>query len=264
MTIWGFIAMWFRFFWPFRAGVPAVGSNLLPYIDCIFVQAFGRGTWSDEELFQELMKVRSRANMNVYDTFMILRDEVRFQPGLSNVALAQYVIWISRLYPNAAYMIQWEVAYAIFEEDPDWFVDNMDMIDCIFPAREDYFATYHVKEISRQLMIKRGGKLPLEIAHPAMIARATMTIWKTGVYAVVMPDEAWNIQGDPLWVWDSQSQQPWTRSFRAWLPREFLGRMISVFMHMFPFVPYLLPGTLRKKLPGNWIRFTPPPLPRLD
>jgi hypothetical protein len=262
MSIWTIFAVWLRYFLVFVPGMPGVGMNLFPYIDCIFVQAFGRGTWNDKEMFGKLMKIRRAAGMSVYQTFMILRDEVHFQPGLSNIAIANFVMALSRLFPKAALMVQWEVAYAMFELDPDWYLEKMSLIDCLFPAREDYFATYHVKLMSKACMRARGCVLPLEVAHPAMISRALMTVWKTGVFAVVIPTDFGGYDLNTLWVWDPNSQQPWTRSFGAWWKRDLIGRMAHVVTHFMPFV-YLLLGGKLKMLPGNWIRFTPPPVPRV-
>jgi len=259
------LLVWVCYLTPFWHWMPAVGMHLLQFVDCLFVQAFGRNIWTDDEFFDELMKVRVSALMDDLLTFRILRDEVGFDPGAPNFALASFVMWlVEYIFPQAAMMLQWEVAFAVWAIDPDWYSAHIDQIDVIFPRQRGFFTTAHVKMISVEFMRKRRLKLPLEIAHPAMTVRALLHIWYTGVFAVTLPVARRRSRSHPLWVWDSKSVQPQTRSPKAWLLYEVMGRgmFLLVFFGLVKKSFKWLPEYFRKRTADeNWIRLIGPKPP---
>ena len=233
--------------------IPGMGT--LEMMDCIFVQAFGRNTYKDDELGRELWTILNSCKQDVVQAMTLLKYQ-GFDPGKSNRAMAHFVMKLHKWF-NVPIITQWEVAFAMFELDSAWYLEHSCNVDVIWPPEQGNFATWHVKVNSKQRMLTRGCSRPLEIAHPAMLARAVLTIWMTGVIPVVLPSAILIKEG--LWVWDENSVQSWTTSFGAWIKeREVLGRIISLFIHFFPFVRGFVPQSIRNQLPGNWIRFTPP------
>ena len=234
------------------------GWGLLKRADCIFAQAFGRNHFTDNELGRVLWRLRSQTRLDEYQTLLLLNQQ-GFDPGARNRALARFIrlVHSKRGVPIIA---QWEVVCALFQHDPAWYLEHRAQIDCVWPPVEGYFATYHVKLLSQERMAARGCRSPLEVAHPAMVSRAVLTIWKTGVRPVVLPVSPLKFWQHELWVWDKNSVQPWTRSFLHWWKREAIGRVGLLVAHVLPFIPFreLAPKRLRQLIPGNWIRFTPP------
>jgi hypothetical protein len=227
--------------------VPSMG--MLEMMDCIFVQAFGRNMFKDDELGRELWKILNDCNQDVTQAFTMLKYQ-GFDPGATNRAIARFVMKLHNLF-HVPIITQWEVAYAMFEIDSAWYMEHVADVDVIWPPELGYFATWHVKVISKQRMLARECSRPLEIAAPAMLARAVLTIWKTGVVPIVLSSATLKAEG--LDVMDKKSVQSWTTSMTAWIvKREVLGRAAHIATHIAPFLS-VLPGT-----PGNWIRFTPP------
>jgi hypothetical protein len=221
----------------------------LEMIDCIFVQAFGRNMFQDKDLGKILWKILNECNQDVIRTLTMLKYQ-GFDPGATNRAIARFVMKLHNLF-GVPIITQWEVAYAMFEINSAWYMEHAADIDVIWPPELGYFATWHVKVISKQRMLARGCSRPLEIAAPAMLARAVLTIWKTGVVPIVLSSAMLKAEG--LDVMDKDSIQPWTTSMTAWIvKREVLGRIAHIVTHIVPILS-ILPGT-----PGNWIRFTPP------
>ncbi len=218
--LWTGFKVWVCYLLPFLPCVPRIGK--VEDADCMFVQAFGRNGLPDEGLGRFLHQMRNGDRDDI-DTFGKLVQH-GFDAGASNKVLAQYVMKLYELL-NIPIIAQWEVVYAMMFLDSSWYIENLHRIDCIWPPEDGYFATKHVKTMSKECMLARGCCRPLEVAHPAMIARAVPVIWKLGMNPVVVPIFPWSFWEDALWAWDKDSIQPWTRGFRAWVLREPLGRV---------------------------------------
>ncbi|OGE80468.1 MAG: hypothetical protein A2660_01225 [Candidatus Doudnabacteria bacterium RIFCSPHIGHO2_01_FULL_45_18] len=259
-SFWTICKLWFFYLLPFWAAVPKIGE--LEEADCIFVQAFGRNNYTDAELGRVLWDLRTEVRLSDLDAFNLLAQRA-FEPGASNRALAKYAMQRAYKY-NIPIIAQWEVVFAIYQMDPNWYVSNRDLIDCLWPPKEGYFATWHVKVLSKERMRSRILCRPLEIAHPAMTVRAVPIIWSLGLNPVVEPISARESTRHELWVWDQSSIQPWTRNFQAWKVRELMGRVAHVVTHIwgvrhviFAIKPHLS-ASAQQMIPGNWIRFFPP------
>ena len=258
--------LWLCYFFSLWPAVPSFGR--IEDADCVFVQAFGRNSYTDAELVSVIENLRNEIIINE-TTSVVSSDEQMFEllkrdgfdPGASNLALGQYAVtqfkFIARNNNGRALIIsQWEVSYAIYEQDPTWYKEHSRDIETIWP-NEDYFATWHVKVESKKRMIEREFSKPLEVAQPAMITRAVPIIWSTGVRPIV--EKIDNGKTHVLWVWDKDSVQPWTRSWEDWRTRELFSRIAHLTTHMAGW--FGAAGLLRRllpALPGDWIKLTPP------
>lgn len=226
--IWLGFKMLFCYLMPFLPCCPKIGD--LEEGDCIFVQAFGRNSIPDEKLGQTVWEVISKSS-SLSEIFTFL-SYGGFDPGKANRALAKRVVRLARKY-KIPIIAQWEVIYCVWESNHHWFLDNQSEIDCLWPPKQGYYATIDVKLESRERMKARGKKKPIEVCHPAMAARAVTIIWKIGVSLIIEAIYPWNFWKQELWIWDSDSIQPWTRGFirlrdprEWWLPRECFGRFL--------------------------------------
>lgn len=219
LKVWGYYCL------PMLPGTPAVGD--ITESDCRFVQAFGRNDFTDSELGKRLWELREKAELDDTKTFTLLayRD---FEPGKWNRTAAKRVMRKMRVDKKPC-EAQWEVAYAMYLADPQWYLDHQLLIDCIWPPKEGYFATYHVKLFSKEAMQRRGCSRPEEIAHPAMVARAIPIIWKIGLDPVTEGIPWWRVSKHELWIWDEDSVQWWTATFFRWLIREIPGRAHHIY-----------------------------------
>jgi hypothetical protein len=167
-----------QFFVPFTQGSPKWGD--LNTADCLFIQAYGRTTYSDAEVFTRLQELRLQAGDDDFFMFNLLR-QLKFNPGLSNRQLAAQARQLSRKY-NLVIIAQWEVAFALYDSHPKWFMENRQRLIAIWPGRE-YYDTWRVKSDSVRAMKALGLKRPIELSHQTMRLRATMIIWRHGVNA---------------------------------------------------------------------------------
>lgn len=232
MSIWKVIQFWIYYFLPILPAAPIVGRPA--DADCIFAQAFGRNCFPDDMLGEFLQRGR-KANLVELAVLMWLK-KMNFQPGKPNLALALKAKQLCDRY-NLPVIAQWEIAYALFLLDEQWYLSHQGVIDCIWPPPDGYFSTYHVKKLSIQRMRGRGCQEPIELAHPAMLVRAVMTIWKLGICPVVLGVSPAFFWPDDLWAWDWNSVQRWTKCFLFWLVREIPGRARVIQLKWVAFFP---------------------------
>lgn len=181
----------------------------------VLVQAYGRGSYLDKTLHDELVRVMGADWRDLPACFRKLQA-AGFKPGRANRALASICRRLWRLNPSLVLIMQWEVAYCLWEDMGTEFEASLDRVDCIWPEGS-YFATKHVKEASAEFVRKRGldPDAGIELAHSDMAARAMMIIWKIGLdpYLLIAP-----VPFDP------ESVQRWVRNPLWWFVRESLGR----------------------------------------
>ena len=204
---------------------PVISDN-----DCIFIQAFGRNTWTDEQLLGFLKDNQARRSN---DPMRALQRD-GFDPGRSNRDLAR-IAWMLFLNRPVNIFAQWEVAYAMWEENPtvyDKLLGGTGLMHVLWP-RGSYYPTWIVKQDSIGLAAELGLMHPIELAHPDMVARATAILWRLGVRP--------SLRVVPI-AYDPKSVQPWTRSKRHWWLRNLLGHVHHI-LH-------------------RWVRFVPPRPPR--
>ncbi|MFA5107546.1 MAG: hypothetical protein WC497_04440 [Patescibacteria group bacterium] len=256
-TDWRTVLMvWWYYLMAFIPGAPRIGT--LAEAVCIFVQSFGRNMLDDDILNRVIWGLRQNFGFQdeaVFDE-MVRRG---YEPGASNRALARHAVCLAKRY-LIPIISQWEVVYAIYLMDPGWYRANANNIDAVWPPHEGYFATYHVKEQSRERMrCRRLTGRPIELAHPAMLIRAVPILWKLGLNPIVESVSWHAFWKHELWVWDGDSIQPWTRGFAHWLNREIIfGRILHLVMAVLPaWFHGRIPLGLRQRLPGRWLAFRP-------
>lgn len=182
--------------------------------DSLFVQAFGRDSIPDREL-PFVRQLRDR-NDSDNDVFLQLSQN-QFKPGPSNDALAENT---KQLVDNdyVEVMLQWEVAYALWRNNPEWYQEYQAALHVLWPRADlASYRTYHVKEDSMEIFQQRQLIGTYELAHPAMYARAVPIIRKLGQRAMA-------VQPMPEIPFDPHSTQAQVRSRLQWIPREFLTR----------------------------------------
>lgn len=228
-NMWIAIKLLACYLFPFVPICPSIGK--LEDGDCIFVQSFGRSSISDRNLGKALLVLRQRAKdystHGDEDEFVFRQLKARnFDPGESNYALAYRVmaLWSRKILPA---MIQWEVAYAIWEANPKCYADFRERIHCLWPLANGYYSTWKVGIDSCIIMEAWRLCRPIEICHPAMKARAVAILWGLGVGVIVEGENPLKLPGNRLWIWDKKSVQFWTRKFWSlrhprdcWLARE--------------------------------------------
>lgn len=181
-------------------------------IGCILIQSFGRGSWEDEKLVGTLKPVIEQFEEDPEVGFRMLENK-HFNPGKSNYALAEATIQLHQK-TGAPIIAQWEVAYCIWITATMLFSElvKTDEIIVLWPKGR-YYTTREVKTDSKSWMKIRGWSDPIEIAHPDMIIRALMIMWKLGMNPMIYPC---------LIPYDRESVQPWTKTWFSWYWRNFL------------------------------------------
>lgn len=184
-----------------------IGQN-----DTVLVQAFGRNSIPDKEL-PEVDRLHRTSEDDV-EAFMRLQID-GFDPGESNRALAK-VIMRRELNDKTVIepVVQWEVAYAMWELSPLKYAAYSRYIHTVWPE-SGFYPTFQVKADSIKTMDELGLYNPKEFAHRDMMVRALGILAKQGVEA------------DPLVgqiPFDSHSVQAQARGPAPWIIRETLTR----------------------------------------
>lgn len=201
----------------------------------VIVLAFGRNDYPDGSFFERLSKeywdssssetttIRNVAEWYVeYGTIatFCLLSEAGFDPGIPNRTLADFCF---QEFENnrMPFMLQWEVAYALWNEYSDWYEENLRHLMANWPKREEYLSTRDILLEVRDMTRKKGWHNPLIIAHPEHIQRAYFLAKR------IYSDEtvrATDLSPSPEWF-DRRSVQWWTRGPMQWLAYEMLARI---------------------------------------
>ncbi|MBI2439239.1 MAG: hypothetical protein HYV45_01400 [Candidatus Moranbacteria bacterium] len=195
--------------------------------DFICPQAFGRNTYSDKEVGTVVNSIIDLSD-NVVDRFVRLGAR-GFDPGHPNKILALRSIRFAKLihpfFDNTdtirPVIGQWEVLYAMWLYEPDWYAKHQNLLTPIWPPIIDYLTTHGVFRIAKDIADGHGLKKPLLIAHPEHIQRCFFIARKIFGKPVAI-DVAH--ASDSEWF-DKASVQKWTRSPSYWLPYEMLARI---------------------------------------
>jgi hypothetical protein len=180
--------------------------------DVTLVQAFGRDTVTDKELVTIRDK---REQLKDDDVMMGYLDEIKFMPGPSNIDLAATVANELESDTPIEQVVQWEVAYALYQGHTTTYNRYRNYIHMLWPHSE-FYPTYEVKQDSVAVMDQLGLYNAQELAHPDMMARAVGILHKLGVQADPLPAR---IRYDP------ESTQPHVHSAGAFIGREALARI---------------------------------------
>ena len=257
------LAVWRAYATPWNPQMPRLDRYPLKY-DSLIGLAFGRNEADDSELGKLVADLQHEYGTDL-EMVRFLSSKPVFPVGGPNHELARELVYRyehSRV-GKPLMCIQWEIAVAIFQMDPDWFTRHVDEIEIAWPPESGYFATGHVMKWAREhLLLEHGCYAPYIIAHPAMYVRVVMTAWKFGFRPVAEGFTASQARNSHLWTFDEGSVQEWTRSFDRWRKRAAPSRLVHLAMHFMQPAYWLVQKTgvqaLKNMIPGNWIRLTPP------
>lgn len=186
-------------------------GNSLGTNDSVLVQAFGRNSIPDKQL-PEIAKLHD--SLSDEEVFEILKN-MKFDAGDSNRALA--VVIRRELVTGRPIepIVQWEVADALYEDDPEFYKIYQNYIHTLWP-KSDFYPTFQVKADSVSVMDSLGIHNPKELSHPDMMIRALGILAKLGVEADVLAEKI---------PFDARSVQAQARGPFRWTVRESLTRI---------------------------------------
>lgn len=201
--------------------------------DFICPQGFGRNTYSDKRVVAIVGTARENFGDDIA-TFEWLRSK-GFDPGRPNRQLAARCILLTRPippyfddvgvvqeYPLVYPVIgQWEVLYAMWAYEPDWYMKHRDEFTAIWPSPESYSSTHDMLRIAKDIAEGHCLRTPLIVAHPEHIPRCFFIASKVFGKPVVHTNDS---EATPAWF-DQRSVQYWTRGPKVWLLYEMLARL---------------------------------------
>ncbi len=205
------LEIWLRYFliWP---GLQPIGNPA--EADVIIIQAFGRNSIPDSELYS-IGQLRELSNNDWLTINKLGQGPINFDPGEPNVSLALECQDLVDQY-HLPVITQWEVAAAF---GPRWHKRHRESIFCVWPPTEPQirFSTREVISLTAEVMAKHGWEKPIILAHKRHIARVYLIAKK--LLAMLPTVVAQKTKG-----FDSQSVQIWTRNWFFWFMYEILGR----------------------------------------
>lgn len=184
-------------------------------------QAFGRNTYSDEEV-GSVIHAMLESIKDPIRRFEWLKER-GFEPGTPNRILALRCIRLAKDAPIRSIVRpiigQWEVLYAIWSYEPDWYTKHQNILIPIWPPAVGYLGTRGMLLIVKEIADRRGLKTPLITAHPEHIQRCFFIARK--IFGVAATDVR-----NPSAEWfDPESIQKWTTGPGRWLAYEMLARI---------------------------------------
>lgn len=200
--------------------------------DFICLQAFGRNSCADENL-PHIRETRDSTGNDIA-MFQWLRSS-QFDPGGPNTLLAIRCIKLAKLgrfffdkknRSEASDVVrpvigQWEILYAMYLEEPDWYQENEQRLFPLWPPAQESFNTRVLMLIAKDIAESHDLYNPLIVAHPEHIQRCFFIARKIFRGSIAI-DHDWNTGQE--WF-DKQSVQPWTRTPKAWLVYELCARI---------------------------------------
>lgn len=206
--------------------------------DIISPQAFGRNTYQDKEVGVVIKAIHERCNGDSVAMFQELSIK-GFDPGHPNRMLALRCIELAKEPWGAGFdedgqliqkctiprtvIGQWEVLYAMWHYEPDWYAKNEKVLIPIWPPLKGYLGTRGMLLIVKNLAEQRHLHTPVLIAHPEHIQRCFFIARKIFGKGQVATDHEM-IRYDTR-SFDQGSVQKWTQSEGAWLRYEMMARV---------------------------------------
>ncbi|EKE25233.1 MAG: hypothetical protein ACD_5C00243G0001, partial [uncultured bacterium] len=161
-------ADWFKYH--FCIALPPEPRGNLRESDFICPQAFGRNTWTDEEMPAAMKYLRIEIENDLtghQDEAFAYLQSTNFDPGSVNVSLAKECIAIAEklMARNKKPWIigQWEVIFALatLKETMEWYQKYKSFTISIWPPSSgDYLQTRGLLMEARALAVMRGLKKP--------------------------------------------------------------------------------------------------------
>ena len=210
----------------FRPGVLVRQRGSMHHDDVICPQAFGRNTWTDEEVAGKLSDLfqEGPAAWQKLDDLARFRklESVGFDPGEVNRQLAKYCYELSYRDNTLPQTIvgQWEVLYAVYQINPLWYINIWCNHHAIWPPVDgNYLSTRGLlEEVFEKISSRKRVRLVAQSVHLARCVRLADKIF--GQERVVVP-------GSSLPLYDWQSVQPWTRDQASFFTYEKKARALE-------------------------------------
>lgn len=201
--------------------------------DFICPQAFGRNTYSDEKVGKAVSI--GDHNVSVITRFGDLKAR-GFDPGGPNRLLARRSIQLAKGLNSSIWKTyhhipvetmpiigQWEVLYAMWLYEPDWYAKHQDVLIPIWPPITGKWTTHAMMLTAKEIARAHELKTPLLVAHPEHIERCFFITSK--IFSAAATDRGAQ-DGTTLEKWfDQHSVQKQTRSPGRWLRYEMLARI---------------------------------------
>jgi hypothetical protein len=193
--------------------------------DFISPQAFGRNTFTDEEVGMAIGVIRDARDGQTIATFRELQSR-GFEPGNVNITLgirclelAQRDWWAN--HGPCPVVGQWEVLYVMWLYDPTWYEKNQNILIPIWPPLKGYLGTRGMLLAVKEIAEARDLNNPVLLAHPEHLQRAFFIACKIfGKPVAVDTDLEESLNHN----FDERSVQKWTRGPWAWLRYEMMAR----------------------------------------
>jgi hypothetical protein len=191
--------------------------------DCIVCLAFGRNTFTDNELPEISCFVRTSESDD--DVFIDLKAK-NFDPGIPNKKMAQEIIFLSEEL-SIPIIVQWEIAYSFWRYNIEFWENNSHRITSIWPntsiwpdEEKSSLNSRDVLEKTIEIMVKRDWNSPILIAHQYHIYRVLLIFNKLSkkMFSPIVFKQTVN-------EFDKNSVQEWTRSKFSWNRKELLVRI---------------------------------------
>ena len=197
------LEIWIRYLliWP---GLRPIGDPA--QADVIIIQAFGRNSIPDSELYL-VRQLRELCDNDWLTIKKLQQSPIFFDPGKPNFSLALECQNLVDQY-HLPIITQWEVAAAF---GPYWHEKHKENIFCVWPPTEPQkrFSTREVKMATKKIMADHGWTKPIELAHKRQIIRSFLIVRKLIDTPIITKQRT-----D---VFDPNSVQSWTRDGRSWL-----------------------------------------------
>lgn len=216
-------------FWYACPGYPSQADFICP-------QAFGRNTYSDEDVGMYLAALREAAKGDQIAVFQELHAR-GFDPGEPNRMLALRCIELAKTpevffdqdqegrprYTELRPVIgQWEVLYAMWRYEPGWYRANEAVFLPIWPPVQGYMGTRGMLLAVKEVADSNGLDMPAIVAHPEHLPRSFFLARKVFGERVVADRRPVRYETQ---CFDPRSVQKWTRDPGAWLRYEMLARI---------------------------------------
>lgn len=215
----------------------AIGKAYSDQVDFICPQAFGRNTFSNDDVGAIVNTAHKKlCDSHDIDTFEWLKSR-NFDPGRPNRILALRCIRLAKALKSSIWgtychripplitpvIGQWEVLCAMWLSEPDWYMEHQEILTPIWPPAQGYLGTRDMLLIVKKLADTCELKTPLLAAHPEHIKRCFFIARKIfGIAAIDIG--TWEGNSHEEWF-DPGSVQKWTRSPSRWLWYEMLVRI---------------------------------------
>ncbi|MBI3952790.1 MAG: hypothetical protein HY336_02440 [Candidatus Doudnabacteria bacterium] len=231
--------VWGYYFLPFLPGSPEIGT--LSEADCVCAQSFGRRNFEDSEL---PWIHRLRRSLGDDKKTLEWLESYGFDPGPANLELARITINLAcSLGSNGDILpifTQWEIAFALYSIDRDWFEYNLENIVVLWPPLTLPYWTHNLLKDFRKSARKKGLRKPLLLASDLMLARVIPIAWRLGINLII-PSKRLGLGKkqslDRLSIQPHTQRLIWWNPWRCWIFRESFGRCYHIRRGLVSFRP---------------------------